>query len=75
MLGEVSHSSPPRLAAAKASGILQILTPGEAIAHFCNPREKALVEHFTMMMPPGLPAKRFLAYAGTFAGQVLPAFQ
>jgi hypothetical protein len=66
---------PMDLDAFKASGILQILTPDEAIAHFRRLREKAPVEHFTMMMPPGLPAERFLAYAKTFAGQVLPAFQ
>ena len=66
---------PMDLDAFKASGILQILSPDEAIAHFQRLLDKAPVEHFTMMMPPGLPAERFLAYAKTFAGQVLPAFQ
>lgn len=59
----------------KASGILQILTPEEAIAYFNGLLEKAPVEHFTMMKPPGLPAERFLAYAQTFAREVIPAFR
>jgi hypothetical protein len=28
-----------------------------------------------MMMPPGLPAERFLAYADLFAREVAPAFK
>ncbi|EJU13303.1 luciferase-like protein [Sphingomonas sp. LH128] len=63
------------LDAFKASGILQILTPSEAVAYFHRLLEKAPVEQFTMMMPPGLPAERFLAYAGLFAREVLPHFQ
>ncbi|MCT2400272.1 LLM class flavin-dependent oxidoreductase [Novosphingobium mangrovi (ex Huang et al. 2023)] len=66
---------PMDLDAFKASGILQILTPEEAIAYFNGLLEKAPVEHFTMMMPPGLPAERFLAYAQTFAREVIPAFR
>lgn len=66
---------PMDLDAFKASGILQIMTPDEAIAHFRRLQEKAPVEHFMMMMPPGLPAERFLEYAGTFARDVIPAFQ
>lgn len=63
------------LDAFKASGILQVLTPDEAIAYFRGLLEKAPVEHFTMMMPPGLPAERFLAYARIFARDVIPAFR
>lgn len=59
----------------KRSGALKILTPAEAVAHFRALREKAPVEHFTMMMPPGLPTERFLAYARTFAEEVIPAFR
>ncbi|MFC0202687.1 LLM class flavin-dependent oxidoreductase [Novosphingobium soli] len=66
---------PMDLDAFKASGILQILTPEEAVAHFRHLRETAPVEQFTMAMPPGLPAERFLAYAGIFAREVLPHFQ
>ncbi|WP_404480271.1 LLM class flavin-dependent oxidoreductase [Novosphingobium sp. BL-52-GroH] len=66
---------PMDLDAFKASGILQILTPDEAIAHFRGLQDQAPVEHFTMMMPAGLPAERFLAYAGIFARDVLPAFE
>lgn len=66
---------PMELDAFKASGVLQIMTPDEAIAYFKRLGEKAPVEHFTMMMPPGLPAERFLEYAGTFARDVIPAFQ
>ena len=66
---------PMDLDAFKASGILQILTPDEAIAYFKRLLDKAPVEHFTMMMPPGLPAERFLEYAGIFAREVIPAFR
>lgn len=59
----------------KRSGVLQVLTPAEAVDRFRALRDKAPVEHFTMMMPPGLPAERFLAYARTFADEVIPAFR
>lgn len=58
----------------KASGIMQVMTPGEAIDHFRALRARAPVEHFTMMMPAGLPKDRFLAYAELFAREVMPAF-
>lgn len=66
---------PMDIDAFKASGVLQIMTPDEAIGYFKGLQEKAPVEHFTMMKPPGLPAERFLEYAGTFARDVIPAFQ
>lgn len=66
---------PMDLDAFKASGIMQVLTPDEAIAYFKRLLDKAPVEHFTMMMPPGLPAERFLEYAGIFARDVIPAFR
>lgn len=66
---------PMDLDAFKASGILQIMTPDEAIAYFKSLQAKAPVEHFMMMMPPGLPAERFLEYARIFAREVMPAFQ
>ena len=66
---------PMDVEAFKASGALQVLSPEEAIAHFRRLLETAPVEHFTMMMPPGLPAERFLAYARTFAEEVIPAFR
>jgi len=65
---------PMDLEAFKRSGIMQILTPEEAVAHFEALRSRVPVEHFTMMMPPGLPAQRFLAYAELFARKVMPAF-
>ncbi|WP_216895947.1 LLM class flavin-dependent oxidoreductase [Nocardia alni] len=66
---------PMDLAAFKRSGILQILTPGHAIKRFERMREKAPVEHFMMMRPPGLPAERFQQYAQLFADEVIPAFR
>lgn len=66
---------PMSLDAFKASGILQIFSPDEAVAHFRRLQDKAPVEQFTMMMPPGLPAERFLAYAKLFAREVIPHFQ
>jgi alkanesulfonate monooxygenase SsuD/methylene tetrahydromethanopterin reductase-like flavin-dependent oxidoreductase (luciferase family) len=65
---------PMSLDAFKASGILQILTPDAAIAHFKAMQARIPVEHFMMMMPPGLPAERFIHYAGLFAHEVVPAF-
>ena len=32
------------------------------------------LDHFMMMMPPGLPAARFVDYAQIFADDVIPAF-
>jgi hypothetical protein len=32
------------------------------------------IEHYMMMMPPGLPPARFVEYADLFAKQVMPAF-
>jgi hypothetical protein len=58
----------------KASGELQILTPDAAIAMFKQMQARMPLEHFMMMMPPGLPAERFLDYAGVFARDVMPAF-
>lgn len=58
----------------KASGILQILTPDDAIARFKSMRERMPLDHVMMMKPPGLPAERFQHYAQTFADEVIPAF-
>ena len=65
---------PMSLEAFKASGILQILTPGEAIDMFNRMLTKAPVEHFMMMAPPGLPKARLREYAQVFADEVMPAF-
>jgi hypothetical protein len=59
----------------KASGILSILTPDEAIAMFEGMLAKAPVEHFMMMLPPGIPAAKFAEYAEVFAQEVIPAFR
>lgn len=58
----------------KRSGILQVLTPDAAIAHFTRIREHTPLEHYMMMRPPGLPAERFVEYAQLFADTVIPAF-
>lgn len=58
----------------KASGDLQILTPDAAIAMFKDMQARMPLEHFMMAMPAGLPAERFLHYAGMFARDVMPAF-
>ncbi len=59
----------------KASGILQIMTPGDAIAMLKAKQARMPLEHVMMMMPPGLPAARFVEYAQVFANEVIPAFQ
>ena len=66
---------PMTLEAFKASGILRILTPGQAIDTFNNMLAKAPVEHFMMMAPPGLPFAKLSEYAQLFAKEVIPAFQ
>ncbi len=66
---------PLDLAAFTTSGVLQILTPEQAIAHFTAMRMRIPLEHFTMMRPPGLPAERFVEYAQLFADTVIPALR
>jgi len=66
--------TPTSLEDYKASGDLRILTPEAAIAMFRDMQARMPLEHFMMMLPPGLPADRFLHYAGIFAREVMPAF-
>jgi alkanesulfonate monooxygenase SsuD/methylene tetrahydromethanopterin reductase-like flavin-dependent oxidoreductase (luciferase family) len=66
---------PVSLEAFKTSGILNILTPAQAIEMFKQMLAKAPVEHFMMMAPPGLPTAKFAEYAEVFARQVIPAFR
>jgi alkanesulfonate monooxygenase SsuD/methylene tetrahydromethanopterin reductase-like flavin-dependent oxidoreductase (luciferase family) len=63
---------PMDLEAFKQSKILQIWTPDQAIDRAM--RERIPVEHFTMMLPPGMPQDRFRDYAQLFADEVIPAF-
>jgi alkanesulfonate monooxygenase SsuD/methylene tetrahydromethanopterin reductase-like flavin-dependent oxidoreductase (luciferase family) len=58
----------------KASGILQIMTPEAAVAMFRERQARMPLDHVMMMMPPGLPAKRFVEYAQVVADEVIPAF-
>jgi alkanesulfonate monooxygenase SsuD/methylene tetrahydromethanopterin reductase-like flavin-dependent oxidoreductase (luciferase family) len=66
---------PMSLEAFKGSGTMQVLTPDEAIAMFRELQAKVPLDHYMMMMPPGLPADRFVHYAETFANEVMPAFR
>jgi hypothetical protein len=59
----------------KASGILQIWTPEEAVANFRAMQETMPLRNYAMSMPPGLSPERFLHYAGDFASDVIPAFR
>jgi alkanesulfonate monooxygenase SsuD/methylene tetrahydromethanopterin reductase-like flavin-dependent oxidoreductase (luciferase family) len=59
----------------KTSGILNIMTPAEAINMFNDMLLKAPVEHFMLMYPPGMPADKFVPYAEVFANEVIPAFR
>ena len=70
----MSSFDPMDLDAFKASGVMEVLTPEEAIAKFRALEAKVPVDHYMMMMPPGLPAERFQHYAGLFAREVMPAF-
>jgi hypothetical protein len=62
------------LEAFKASGILRIFTPGEAIDMLNEMRAQAPVEHFMLMLPPGIVPSKFAPYAELFAREVMPAF-
>jgi hypothetical protein len=66
---------PMSLEAFKTSGILTILTPGLAIDMFNKMLAKAPVDHFMMMLPPGMPPANFTKYAELFAKEVIPAFR
>jgi hypothetical protein len=74
-MGDATLLETMTLESFKHSGILQVLTPTEAIALFTEMRAKAPVEHFTMMLPPGLPPAQFKPYAEVFAQEVIPAFR
>lgn len=67
-------TQPLDLEAFKHSGILQILTPEQAVSYFKAMQERIPLEHYMMMRPPGLPANRFVEYAQVFADKVIPAF-
>jgi len=73
--GDTAHLKPMTIEAFKTGGILSILTPGQAIEMFNGMLSKVPVEHFMMMVPPGLPPSRFTEYAEVFAQKVIPAFQ
>ena len=62
------------LEAFKASGIMRVLSPGEAIDLFRGMAERAPVDHIMLGIPPGLPSARFKPYAELFAREVIPAF-
>jgi alkanesulfonate monooxygenase SsuD/methylene tetrahydromethanopterin reductase-like flavin-dependent oxidoreductase (luciferase family) len=74
-MGDKTMLKPMALEQFKASRILQILTPAQAIDLFNKMRATAPVEHFMMMLPPGIPTKQFAKYAETFAKDVIPAFR
>jgi len=58
----------------KQSGLLQILTPDEAITMLRQLQERTPLDHYAMMMPPGLPPAKFVEYADVVARKVVPAF-
>ncbi len=67
--------SPMSLEAFKASGILQIFTPDNAVARYRTMKaDHPALEHLMFMRPPGLSVPRFQAYAQLFADKVMPAF-
>jgi alkanesulfonate monooxygenase SsuD/methylene tetrahydromethanopterin reductase-like flavin-dependent oxidoreductase (luciferase family) len=74
-LGDSALLRPMTLEAFRSSGILRILTPSQAIELFNRMLAKAPVEHFMMMMPPGLAPAKFSEYAQVFAREVIPAFR
>ncbi len=73
-LGNASTFEPMSLETFKQSGILQIMTPEDAIAMFRRLQQEMPLDHYMMMLPPGLPTDRFVEYAELFAKEVIPAF-
>jgi alkanesulfonate monooxygenase SsuD/methylene tetrahydromethanopterin reductase-like flavin-dependent oxidoreductase (luciferase family) len=59
----------------KAGGIVQILTPGEAIDRFKAMQARMPIEHIMMAMPAGLAPAKFVKYPEVFAREVTPAFR
>jgi alkanesulfonate monooxygenase SsuD/methylene tetrahydromethanopterin reductase-like flavin-dependent oxidoreductase (luciferase family) len=71
---DMPAAEPMTLDAFKASGMLRILTPDDAVSNLRKLRDRMPVEHVMYMRPPGLSAERFRHYAGVLADKVLPAF-
>jgi alkanesulfonate monooxygenase SsuD/methylene tetrahydromethanopterin reductase-like flavin-dependent oxidoreductase (luciferase family) len=74
-LGEKTLLKPMTLEEYRASGTLQVLTPGEAIDMFKAMQARMPLDHFSMMLPAGLPPSKFVEYAEVFANEVIPAFR
>jgi alkanesulfonate monooxygenase SsuD/methylene tetrahydromethanopterin reductase-like flavin-dependent oxidoreductase (luciferase family) len=70
----VKGMEPMTLDQFKASDMLEIVTPEQAVAKYKGMQERIAVEHVMFSRPPGLSAERFRHYAGLVATQVLPAF-
>ena len=56
----------------KASGLLEILTPDEAVTRYSALADEMPLRHVAMTWPPGLSPDRFLAYASDIAADVIP---
>jgi hypothetical protein len=74
-LGLKEGFAPMSLDEFKASGTMQVMTPDAAIAMFKDLRARMPLDHYMMMLPPGLPAAKFQPYAKLFASKVMPAFR
>jgi alkanesulfonate monooxygenase SsuD/methylene tetrahydromethanopterin reductase-like flavin-dependent oxidoreductase (luciferase family) len=59
----------------KASGLLKVLTPAQAIDMFRALRAKVPVDHIAMTVPAGMPLSRFARHAELFASEVMPALR
>lgn len=69
------HGFQPRsLEDFKASGVLNVLTPDQTIAMLKDLQGRMPLEHYIFGMPAGLPADRFVHYAGIISSKIIPAF-
>lgn len=59
----------------KVSGLLQVLTPAQAIEFIRGMQAKGPLDHMLMSVPPGIPMARFARHAEVFAKDVMPAFR
>jgi alkanesulfonate monooxygenase SsuD/methylene tetrahydromethanopterin reductase-like flavin-dependent oxidoreductase (luciferase family) len=72
--GGAAMMQPMTLEAFRASGLMQVVTPDVAIRMLEKMRARAPVDHYIMMVPPGMPLAKFAKYAELLAKEVMPAF-
>jgi alkanesulfonate monooxygenase SsuD/methylene tetrahydromethanopterin reductase-like flavin-dependent oxidoreductase (luciferase family) len=73
--GDHTLFKPMTLEEFKSGRAMRIMTPEKAIAALQRMLSRAPVDHFAMLIPPGMPLAKFAPYAELFAKEVIPAFR